>query len=45
MISFTRNSSLISADQIPKNPTGKVLRRVLQDRYEQQQAGKERAKL
>ncbi|EIW59202.1 acetyl-CoA synthetase-like protein [Trametes versicolor FP-101664 SS1] len=32
-------------EEIPKNPTGKVLRRVLQDRYEQQQAGKERAKL
>ncbi|KAI0720518.1 acetyl-CoA synthetase-like protein [Cerioporus squamosus] len=25
-------------DEIPKNPTGKVLRRVLQERYEQQQA-------
>ncbi|KAI0632176.1 acetyl-CoA synthetase-like protein [Trametes polyzona] len=32
-------------DEIPKNPTGKVLRRVLQDRYEQEQAGKPRAKL
>ncbi len=26
--------------QIPKNPTGKVLRRVLQDRYEQAKASK-----
>ncbi|KAI0647999.1 acetyl-CoA synthetase-like protein [Trametes meyenii] len=31
-------------DEIPKNPTGKVLRRVLQDRYEQQ-AAQPRAKL
>ncbi|KAI0372226.1 acetyl-CoA synthetase-like protein [Pilatotrama ljubarskyi] len=32
-------------DEIPKNPTGKVLRRVLQDRYEQQHANKPKAKL
>ncbi|KAI8986104.1 acetyl-CoA synthetase-like protein [Trametes punicea] len=34
-------------DEIPKNPTGKVLRRILQDRYEQQQAAEAapRAKL
>ncbi|KAI0669049.1 acetyl-CoA synthetase-like protein [Trametes maxima] len=32
-------------DEIPKNPTGKVLRRVLQSRYEQQLAVKSRAKL
>ncbi|KAI0640953.1 acetyl-CoA synthetase-like protein [Trametes meyenii] len=32
-------------DEIPKNPTGKVLRRVLQSRHEQQLADKSRAKL
>ncbi|KAI0766416.1 acetyl-CoA synthetase-like protein [Trametes elegans] len=32
-------------DEIPKNPTGKVLRRVLQDRHEQQKREDPRAKL
>ncbi|KAI0766413.1 acetyl-CoA synthetase-like protein [Trametes elegans] len=32
-------------DEIPKNPTGKVLRRVLQERYEQQQREQPRARL
>ncbi|KAI9058427.1 acetyl-CoA synthetase-like protein [Trametes sanguinea] len=32
-------------DEIPKNPTGKVLRRVLQDRFEAQKAAAPRAKL
>ncbi|KAI0766417.1 acetyl-CoA synthetase-like protein [Trametes elegans] len=31
--------------EIPKNPTGKVLRRVLQERYERQQSDSPRAKL
>ncbi|TFK91928.1 acetyl-CoA synthetase-like protein [Polyporus arcularius HHB13444] len=30
-------------DEIPKNPTGKVLRRVLQDRYEQQLQAQQKA--